>query len=113
NPPTGGDETPPTGGDETPPTGGGETPPTPTNPPVEKKGSVVVKYKVLSSNGTVDTTIDIPDYQDTPLTTVGKSYNTAETETEKPKSVTVNGKVYEYVRVEGSENGNVVEGETV
>ncbi|HEM6121962.1 TPA: MucBP domain-containing protein, partial [Streptococcus suis] len=47
---------------------------------------------------------------DTPTSPEGTPYDTTDN---KPKTITVNGEEYELVRVDGTENGKVVEGETV
>ncbi|MCQ8261845.1 MucBP domain-containing protein, partial [Streptococcus suis] len=47
---------------------------------------------------------------DTPSSDVDTPYNTTDN---KPGTITFNGEEYELVRVDGTENGKVVEGETV
>ncbi|HFU3800023.1 TPA: MucBP domain-containing protein [Streptococcus suis] len=71
---------------------------------VKPKGSVVVNY--VTENGTVIAT----PVTDTPSSDVDTPYDTTDN---KPGTITFNGEVYELVRVDGTENGKVVEGETV
>ncbi|HFI0980593.1 TPA: MucBP domain-containing protein, partial [Streptococcus suis] len=71
---------------------------------VTPKGTVVVNY--IAEDGTV---ISKP-VTDTPSSDVDTPYNTTDN---KPKTITYNGEEYELVRVDGTENGKVIEGETV
>ncbi|HFI0844599.1 TPA: MucBP domain-containing protein, partial [Streptococcus suis] len=71
---------------------------------VKPKGTVVVNY--VTENGTVIAT----PVTDTPSSDVDTPYDTTDN---KPGTITFNGEVYELVRVDGTENGKVVEGETV
>ncbi|MGQ7359324.1 MucBP domain-containing protein [Streptococcus suis] len=71
---------------------------------VKPKGTVVVNY--ITEDGTVIAT----PVTDTPSSDVDTPYDTTDN---KPKTITVNGEEYELVRVDGTENGKVVEGETV
>ncbi|MBY5040049.1 MucBP domain-containing protein, partial [Streptococcus suis] len=71
---------------------------------VTPKGTVVVNY--ITEDGTV---ISKP-VTDTPSSDVDTPYNTTDN---KPGTITFNGEEYELVRVDGTENGKVVEGETV
>ncbi|MGQ7374014.1 MucBP domain-containing protein [Streptococcus suis] len=71
---------------------------------VSPKGTVVVNY--VTEDGTV---ISKP-VTDTPSSDVDTPYNTTDN---KPGTITFNGEEYELVRVDGTENGKVVEGETV
>ncbi|HFU4460709.1 TPA: MucBP domain-containing protein, partial [Streptococcus suis] len=84
-------------------------------PPVDSpKGSVIVKYRIQDENGNViESEIPRPDYTDTPEAATGTPYKTNENSDEKPLEITYNGKVYEYVRVDGAEEGQVGEGQTV
>lgn len=77
-----------------------------SNPPAVKKGSVVVHY-VSTDNEKLK-----EDYLDTKDAAVGTDYNTAENETEKPKSITKDGVIYNLVGAKGNEKGKVVEGLT-
>ena len=77
-----------------------------SNPPAVKKGSVVVHY-VSTDNEKLK-----EDYLDTKDAAVGTDYNTAENETEKPKSITKDGVTYNLVGTKGNEKGKVVEGLT-
>ena len=52
------------------------------------------------------------DYIDTKDALVGTDYNTAENDTEKPTSITKDGKKYNLVEVKGTEKGKIVEGTT-
>ncbi|HEM2697762.1 TPA: MucBP domain-containing protein [Streptococcus suis] len=70
----------------------------------EKAGNVVVNY--ITEDGTV---IKDP-VTDTPTSPEGTPYDTTDN---KPKTITFKGEEYELVRVDGTENGKVVEGETV
>ncbi|HFI0621831.1 TPA: MucBP domain-containing protein [Streptococcus suis] len=73
--------------------------------PVTKQGTVVVHY--VKEDGTV---LASP-VTDTPASEVGTSYDTRDN---KPATITTaDGTTYELVRTEGTENGTVVEGETV
>ncbi|MDW8686081.1 MucBP domain-containing protein [Streptococcus suis] len=72
--------------------------------PEVKNGTVVVNY--VTEDGTV---IKDP-VTDTPTSPEGTSYDTTDN---KPKTITFKGEEYELVRVDGTENGKVVEGETV
>ncbi|HFU3953516.1 TPA: MucBP domain-containing protein [Streptococcus suis] len=71
---------------------------------VTPKGTVVVNY--VTEDGTV---ISKP-VTDTPSSDVDTPYDTTDN---KPGTITFNGEEYELVRVDGTENGKVVEGETV
>ncbi|HEL9599480.1 TPA: MucBP domain-containing protein, partial [Streptococcus suis] len=71
---------------------------------VTPKGTVVVNY--VTEDGTVIST----PVTDTPSSDVDTSYDTTDN---KPGTITFNGEEYELVRVDGTENGTVVEGETV
>ncbi|WP_153060167.1 MucBP domain-containing protein [Streptococcus suis] len=72
---------------------------------VTPKGTVVVNY--VTEDGTVIKS-PVNDETDAPA---GKSYDTTDN---KPKTITTeDGTTYELVRVDGTENGKVVEGETV
>ncbi|HFI0361005.1 TPA: MucBP domain-containing protein, partial [Streptococcus suis] len=71
---------------------------------VTPKGTVVVNY--VSEDGTK---IKLP-VTDTPSSDVDTPYDTTDN---KPGTITYNGEEYELVRVDGTENGKVVEGETV
>ncbi|HFI0468273.1 TPA: MucBP domain-containing protein, partial [Streptococcus suis] len=84
-------------------------------PPVDSpKGSVIVKYRIQDEKGNViESEIPRPDYEDTSETVTGTPYKTNENSDEKPTEFTYNGKVYEYVRVDGAEEGQVGEGQTV
>ncbi|MBO4128092.1 MucBP domain-containing protein, partial [Streptococcus suis] len=81
--------------------------PDPTPDPV-KEGKVTVKYEDTEGNELQD------PREDTPLSPVGKEYNTGENTTERPEEITKDGK--RYVRVpsltKGDETGTVTEGET-
>ncbi|HFH9839523.1 TPA: MucBP domain-containing protein [Streptococcus suis] len=89
----------------------GYIPPTPETPgedtlipyvPV-KQGSVIVAY--ITEDG-----VEIKSpVTDTPTSPEGTPYDTTDN---KPKTITYNGEEYELVRVEGTENGTVVEGDT-
>ncbi|HEL1561392.1 TPA: MucBP domain-containing protein [Streptococcus suis] len=72
--------------------------------PEVKNGTVVVNY--VTEDGTV---IKEP-VTDTPTSPEGTPYDTTDN---KPKTITFKGEAYELVRVDGTENGKVVEGETV
>nr|CAM35513.1 muramidase-released protein [Streptococcus suis]CAM35514.1 muramidase-released protein [Streptococcus suis] len=72
--------------------------------PEVKNGTVVVNY--VTEDGTV---IKEP-VTDTPTSPEGTPYDTTDN---KPKTITFKGEEYELVRVDGTENGKVVEGETV
>ncbi|MGV3249711.1 MucBP domain-containing protein [Streptococcus suis] len=72
--------------------------------PEVKNGTVVVNY--VTEDGTV---IKDP-VTDTPTSPEGTPYDTTDN---KPKTITFKGEEYELVRVDGTENGKVVEGETV
>ncbi|HEL2738787.1 TPA: MucBP domain-containing protein, partial [Streptococcus suis] len=73
--------------------------------PVTKQGTVIVHY--VKEDGTV---LASP-VTDTPASEVGTSYDTRDN---KPATITTaDGTTYELVRTEGTENGIVVEGETV
>ncbi|HFU4483832.1 TPA: LPXTG cell wall anchor domain-containing protein, partial [Streptococcus suis] len=91
------------------------TPPSPEEPkPEEPKGRITVKYRIQDENGhVIENEIPRPDYEDTPETVTGTPYKTNEGPAEKPTEITYNGKVYEYVRVEGVEEGTVTSGLTV
>ena len=69
-------------------------------------GDVIVHY--VDENGQVLR----DDYTDTKQAEVGTAYNTAENASEKPLTLTVDGKNYELIRVDGAETGRVVEGVT-
>ncbi|HFI0119536.1 TPA: MucBP domain-containing protein [Streptococcus suis] len=71
---------------------------------VKPKGTVVVNY--ITEDGTVIAT----PVTDTPSSDVDTPYDTTDN---KPGTITYNGEEYELVRVDGTENGKVVEGETV
>ncbi|HFU4363434.1 TPA: MucBP domain-containing protein [Streptococcus suis] len=71
---------------------------------VTPKGTVVVNY--VTEDGTVIAT----PVTDTPSSDVDTPYDTTDN---KPGTITYNGEEYELVRVDGTENGKVVEGETV
>ncbi|HFU4122002.1 TPA: MucBP domain-containing protein, partial [Streptococcus suis] len=71
---------------------------------VSPKGTVVVNY--ITEDGTVIAT----PVTDTPSSDVDTPYDTTDN---KPGTITFNGEEYELVRVDGTENGKVVEGETV
>ncbi|HEL2057023.1 TPA: MucBP domain-containing protein [Streptococcus suis] len=71
---------------------------------VTPKGTVVVNY--VTEDGTVIST----PVTDTPSSDVDTPYDTTDN---KPGTITFNGEEYELVRVDGTENGTVVEGETV
>ncbi|CYU84584.1 muramidase-released protein [Streptococcus suis] len=71
---------------------------------VSPKGTVVVNY--VTEDGTVIST----PVTDTPSSDVDTPYDTTDN---KPGTITYNGEEYELVRVDGTENGTVVEGETV
>ncbi|MFH0402341.1 MucBP domain-containing protein, partial [Streptococcus sp. A23] len=71
---------------------------------VTPKGTVVVNY--ITEDGTVIST----PVTDTPSSDVDTPYDTTDN---KPGTITFNGEEYELVRVDGTENGTVVEGETV
>ncbi|HFU4466582.1 TPA: MucBP domain-containing protein, partial [Streptococcus suis] len=89
----------------------GYVPPTPETPgedtlipyvPV-KQGSVIVTY--ITEDG-----VEIKSpVTDTPTSPEGTPYDTTDN---KPKTITYNGEEYELVRVDGTENGTVVEGDT-
>ncbi|HFI0562563.1 TPA: LPXTG cell wall anchor domain-containing protein, partial [Streptococcus suis] len=82
--------------------------------PEEPKGRITVKYRIQDENGhVIENEIPRPDYEDTPETVTGTPYKTNEGPDEKPTEITYNGKVYEYVRVEGVEEGTVTSGQTV
>ncbi|MDY7610345.1 MucBP domain-containing protein [Streptococcus suis] len=72
--------------------------------PEVKNGTVVVNY--VTEDGTV---IKDP-VTDTPTSPEGTPYDTTDN---KPKTITFKDEEYELVRVDGTENGKVVEGETV
>nr|CAM35500.1 muramidase-released protein [Streptococcus suis] len=72
--------------------------------PEVKNGTVVVNY--VTEDGTV---IKEP-VTDTPTSPEGTPFDTTDN---KPKTITFKGEEYELVRVDGTENGKVVEGETV
>ncbi|MFI3082876.1 MucBP domain-containing protein [Streptococcus sp. 2022WUSS135] len=72
--------------------------------PEVKNGTVVVNY--VTEDGTV---IKAP-VTDTPTSPEGTLYDTTDN---KPKTITFKDEEYELVRVDGTENGKVVEGETV
>ncbi|WP_105142039.1 MucBP domain-containing protein [Streptococcus suis] len=72
--------------------------------PEVKNGTVVVNY--VTEDGTV---IKAP-VTDTPTSPEGTPYDTTDN---KPKTITFKDEEYELVRVDGTENGKVVEGETV
>ncbi|HFU3736611.1 TPA: MucBP domain-containing protein, partial [Streptococcus suis] len=78
----------------------------PTTPPVTpevKQGTVVVTY--ITEDG-----VEIKSpVTDTPPSPEGTPYDTTDN---KPKTITYNGEEYELVRVDGTENGTVVEGDT-
>ena len=78
----------------------------PNNPPKVKRGSVVVHYLSTDNKKLKE------DYIDTKDALVGTDYNTAENDTEKPTSITKDGKKYNLVEVKGIEKGKVVEGTT-
>ena len=78
----------------------------PNNPPKVKRGSVVVHYLSTDNKKLKE------DYIDTKDALVGTDYNTAENETEKPTSITKDGKKYNLVEVKGTEKGKVAEGTT-
>ncbi|HEL2429768.1 TPA: MucBP domain-containing protein, partial [Streptococcus suis] len=59
---------------------------------------------------TEDGTVIKDPVTDTPTSPEGTSYDTTDN---KPKTITFKGEEYELVRVDGTENGKVVEGETV
>ncbi|HEM5121055.1 TPA: MucBP domain-containing protein [Streptococcus suis] len=72
--------------------------------PEVKNGTVVINY--VTEDGTV---IKAP-VTDTPTSPEGTPYDTTDN---KPKTITFKDEEYELVRVDGTENGKVVEGETV
>ncbi|HEL1905854.1 TPA: MucBP domain-containing protein [Streptococcus suis] len=72
--------------------------------PEVKNGTVVVNYV------TEDGTVIKESVTDTPTSPEGTPYDTTDN---KPKTITFKGEEYELVRVDGTENGKVVEGETV
>ncbi|HEM6308883.1 TPA: MucBP domain-containing protein [Streptococcus suis] len=73
--------------------------------PVTKQGTVVVHYV------TEDGTVLASPVTDTPASEVGTAYDIRDN---KPATITTaDGTTYELVRTEGTENGTVVEGETV
>ncbi|MBY4985419.1 MucBP domain-containing protein, partial [Streptococcus suis] len=84
---------------------------------VDKDGNVTHVYRKVSPKGTVvvnyvteDGTVISKPVTDTPSSDVDTPYNTTDN---KPGTITFNGEEYELVRVDGTENGKVVEGETV
>ncbi len=78
-------------------------PATPPVTPEVKQGSVIVAY--ITEDG-----VEIKSpVTDTPTSPEGTPYDTTDN---KPKTITYNGEEYELVRVEGTENGTVVEGDT-
>ncbi|MGQ7373244.1 MucBP domain-containing protein [Streptococcus suis] len=78
-------------------------PATPPVTPEVKQGSVIVTY--ITEDG-----IEIKSpVTDTPTSPEGTPYDTTD---HKPKTITYNGEEYELVRVDGTENGTVVEGDT-
>ncbi|NQJ72767.1 YSIRK-type signal peptide-containing protein [Streptococcus suis] len=78
-------------------------PATPPVTPEVKQGSVIVTY--ITEDG-----VEIKSpVTDTPTSPEGTPYDTTDN---KPKTITYNGEEYELVRVEGTENGTVVEGDT-
>ncbi|NQN53673.1 YSIRK-type signal peptide-containing protein [Streptococcus suis] len=84
---------------------------------VDKDGNVTHVYRKVTPKGTVvvnyvteDGTVIAKPVTDTPSSDVDTPYNTTDN---KPGTITFNGEEYELVRVDGTENGKVVEGETV
>ncbi|HGA1494963.1 TPA: MucBP domain-containing protein, partial [Streptococcus suis] len=84
---------------------------------VDKEGNVTHVYRKVTPKGTVvvnyvteDGTVIAKPVTDTPSSDVDTPYNTTDN---KPGTITFNGEEYELVRVDGTENGKVVEGETV
>ncbi|HEL9630774.1 TPA: MucBP domain-containing protein, partial [Streptococcus suis] len=84
---------------------------------VDKDGNVTHVYRKVTPKGTVvvnyvteDGTVIAKPVTDTPSSDVDTPYDTTDN---KPKTITYNGEEYELVRVDGTENGKVVEGETV
>ncbi|MGQ7376219.1 MucBP domain-containing protein [Streptococcus suis] len=84
---------------------------------VDKDGNVTHVYRKVTPKGTVvvnyiteDGTVISKPVTDTPSSDVDTPYNTTDN---KPGTITFNGEEYELVRVDGTENGKVVEGETV
>ncbi|HFR3775630.1 TPA: MucBP domain-containing protein [Streptococcus suis] len=84
---------------------------------VDKDGNVTHVYRKVTPKGTVvvnyiteDGTVISKPVTDTPSSDVDTPYDTTDN---KPGTITFNGEEYELVRVDGTENGKVVEGETV
>ncbi|HFU4499985.1 TPA: MucBP domain-containing protein, partial [Streptococcus suis] len=84
---------------------------------VDKDGNVTHVYRKVTPKGTVvvnyvteDGTVIAKPVTDTPSSDVDTPYDTTDN---KPGTITYNGEEYELVRVDGTENGKVVEGETV
>ncbi|HEL9630907.1 TPA: MucBP domain-containing protein, partial [Streptococcus suis] len=84
---------------------------------IDKDGNVTHVYRKVSPKGTVvvnyvteDGTVISKPVTDTPSSDVDTPYDTTDN---KPGTITFNGEEYELVRVDGTENGKVVEGETV
>ncbi|HEM5240850.1 TPA: MucBP domain-containing protein, partial [Streptococcus suis] len=84
---------------------------------IDEDGNVTHVYRKVSPKGTVvvnyvteDGTVISKPVTDTPSSDVDTPYNTTDN---KPGTITFNGEEYELVRVDGTENGTVVEGETV
>ncbi|HFI0621756.1 TPA: MucBP domain-containing protein [Streptococcus suis] len=84
---------------------------------IDKDGNVTHVYRKVSPKGTVvvnyvteDGTVISKPVTDTPSSDVDTPYDTTDN---KPGTITFNGEEYELVRADGTENGKVVEGETV
>ncbi|MEG3312045.1 MucBP domain-containing protein, partial [Streptococcus sp. SS-4456] len=84
---------------------------------IDEDGNVTHVYRKVSPKGTVvvnyvteDGTVISKPVTDTPSSDVDTPYDTTDN---KPGTITFNGEEYELVRVDGTENGKVVEGETV
>ncbi|HEP1842545.1 TPA: MucBP domain-containing protein, partial [Streptococcus suis] len=84
---------------------------------IDEDGNVTHVYRKVSPKGTVvvnyvteDGTVISKPVTDTPSSDVDTPYNTTDN---KSGTITFNGEEYELVRVDGTENGTVVEGETV
>ncbi|MGQ7448981.1 MucBP domain-containing protein [Streptococcus suis] len=84
---------------------------------IDEDGNVTHVYRKVTPTGTVvvnyvteDGTVISTPVTDTPSSDVDTPYNTTDN---KPGTITFNGEEYELVRVDGTENGTVVEGETV
>ncbi|HEM5319500.1 TPA: MucBP domain-containing protein, partial [Streptococcus suis] len=84
---------------------------------IDEDGNVTHVYRKVTPTGTVvvnyvteDGTVISTPVTDTPSSDVDTPYDTTDN---KPGTITYNGEEYELVRVDGTENGTVVEGETV